>query len=149
MTDNLDVKSTIGYLFMFGGGTVSWESCKQTIISRSMLESELTALDTTCIEAQWLKDLINDIEILSFKISVILINYDCRALIDLLNQQISNKKMNNHILIRYKIVRNKMKDVISLQFIRSKNNLSNLLTKGLSKTLVFETSRRMGLKPVY
>ena len=86
MTDNLDVKSTIGYLFMFRGGTVSWGSCKQIIISRSMLESELTALDTTYTEAQWLKDLIKDIEILSFKIFVVPINCDCKALIDLLNQ---------------------------------------------------------------
>ena len=79
-----------------------------------MLESKLTALGTACIKAQWLKDLINDIEVLSFKISIIPINYDCRALINLLNQQTSNKKMNNHILIRYKTIRNKMKDVMSL-----------------------------------
>ena len=95
------------------------------------------------------KDLINDIKIFSFKISVIPINYDCRALIDLLNQRTSNKKINIHILIRYKIVKNKIKDVISFQFIRSKNNLSDLLTKGLSKILVFETSRGIGLKSIY
>ena len=71
---------------MFGGCAVSWGSCKQTIIIRITLESELTALDTTCTKVQWLKDLINDIEILSFKISVVPINYDCKALIDLLNR---------------------------------------------------------------
>ena len=74
---------------------------------------------------------------------------DCRALIDLSNQQTSNKKMNNHILIRYKDVIRKIKDVISLQFIRSKNNLADLLTKGRSKAKVIETSRGMGLMPIY
>ena len=118
MIDNLDVKFITGYLFMFGGSAVSWKSCKQTIITKSTLESELTTLDTTCTEAQWLKDLINDIKIFLFKISVISINCDCRALIDLLNQQTSNKKMNNHILIRYQTMRNKMKNMILLQFIR-------------------------------
>ena len=57
--------------------------------------------------------------------------------------------MNNHILIWYKTIRNKMKEVISLQFIRSKHNLADLLTKGLSKAAVFETSRGIGLKPIY
>lgn len=149
VTDKFDVKSTTGYLFLLGGAAVSCGSCKQTIITRSTLESDLTALDTTCTEAQWLKDLINDIDILSPNIFQICLNCDCRALIDLLNQHITNKKMNNHILIRYKSIRNKMKESISLQFIRSKHNLADLLTKGLLKTRVFETSRGMGLKPIY
>jgi hypothetical protein len=51
VTDNSSVKSITGYLFMLGGGAVSWGSCKQTIITRSTLKSELTALDTTCTEA--------------------------------------------------------------------------------------------------
>ena len=83
------------------------DSYKQTIITRNTLESELTALDTACTKAQWLKDLINDIKIISSKISKILLHYDYRALIDLLNQHTTNKKINNYILIRYKAVRNK------------------------------------------
>ena len=101
------------------------------------------------IETQWLKDLINDIKIISSKILKILLHCDCKALIDLLNQYITNKNMNNHILIRYKAIRNKIKNMISLEFIRLKNNLADLLTKDLLKTAVFEISRGMGLKPIY
>ncbi|KAL0303153.1 UNVERIFIED_CONTAM: Retrovirus-related Pol polyprotein from transposon TNT 1-94 [Sesamum radiatum] len=40
-----------GYLFTLGGGTVSWKSAKQTLITQSPFEIELCALDATGTEA--------------------------------------------------------------------------------------------------
>jgi hypothetical protein len=40
-----------GYVFTFGGAAVSWRSCKQTILTRSTMEAEFTALDTTIVKA--------------------------------------------------------------------------------------------------
>jgi hypothetical protein len=45
-----NIKATSGYVFSFGGGTVSWRSCSQTILTISTIEAELTALDTTTVE---------------------------------------------------------------------------------------------------
>jgi hypothetical protein len=39
-----------GYVFTLGGATISWRSCKQTILMRSTMEAELLALDTATIE---------------------------------------------------------------------------------------------------
>ena len=58
ITDSQDVKSTSGYVFLLGGAAVSWCSNKQTIITRSTMEAELTALDTACTEAEWIKNLV-------------------------------------------------------------------------------------------
>ncbi|BBN68596.1 transposable element gene [Prunus dulcis] len=55
ITDNEEVKSTSGYIFLLGGAAISWGSKKQTIISRSTMESELIALDTTCTELNGLR----------------------------------------------------------------------------------------------
>ncbi|KAK1603315.1 hypothetical protein QYE76_018647, partial [Lolium multiflorum] len=52
ISDADETKATSGYLFTLGGGAVSWKSCKQTIITRSTMEAELTALDTTTVEAE-------------------------------------------------------------------------------------------------
>ena len=38
--------------------------------------------------------------------------------------------------------------MISLQFVRSENNLADPFTKGLTKKVVLESSRGMGLKPL-
>ena len=48
-------------VFSLGGGTVSWKSCKQTILTRSTMEAELTALDTATVEAEWLRELLRDL----------------------------------------------------------------------------------------
>jgi hypothetical protein len=39
-----------GYVFTLGGAAVSWRSYKQTILTRSIIEAELVALDTTTVE---------------------------------------------------------------------------------------------------
>jgi hypothetical protein len=49
---NMDeMYATSGYVFTLGGATVSWGSCKQTILTRSTMEAELLALDTATVEA--------------------------------------------------------------------------------------------------
>ena len=45
MTGPNDVKSTSGYVFILGGGAVSWKSSKQTCIARFTMESEFIVLD--------------------------------------------------------------------------------------------------------
>jgi hypothetical protein len=52
ISDADEVHATSGYVFLFGGGVVSWKSCKQTILTRSTMEAELTSLDTTGVKAE-------------------------------------------------------------------------------------------------
>ena len=53
-----------------------------------------------------------------------------------------------HIRIRHGLIRELLKNgVISLEFVRSERNLSPL-TKGLTRKLVLELLRKMGLKPL-
>jgi len=44
ISDIDELYATSGYVFTIGGGAVSWRSCKQTILMRSTMEAELTAL---------------------------------------------------------------------------------------------------------
>ncbi|KAK4385753.1 Retrovirus-related Pol polyprotein from transposon TNT 1-94 [Sesamum angolense] len=48
-----------------GGSAVSWKSAKQTLITRSIFEAELCALDTTSTEAEWLFGLLSQLSIAS------------------------------------------------------------------------------------
>nr|ADB85311.1 putative retrotransposon protein [Phyllostachys edulis] len=52
ISDVDEIKATSGYVFILGGGAVSWKSCKQTILTRSTMEAELTELDTAIAEAE-------------------------------------------------------------------------------------------------
>jgi hypothetical protein len=63
ISDADEIKATSGYVFTLGGGTVFLKSCKQTILTRSPMEAELTALDTATVEAGWLHELLMDLSI--------------------------------------------------------------------------------------
>ena len=50
ISDADEIYATSGYVFSLGGGAISWKSCKQTILTRSTIEAELTTLDTATVE---------------------------------------------------------------------------------------------------
>ncbi|KAL0383157.1 UNVERIFIED_CONTAM: Retrovirus-related Pol polyprotein from transposon TNT 1-94 [Sesamum calycinum] len=54
-----------------------------------------------------------------------------------------------HIRIRHGAVKELLKNgIISLDYVRSERNLADPLTKGLTRRIIFESSRAMGLKPL-
>jgi hypothetical protein len=63
ISDADEIYATSGYVFSLGGGAVSWKPCKQTILTRSTMEAELTTLDTATVEAEWLHELLMDLPV--------------------------------------------------------------------------------------
>nr|GEW20883.1 zinc finger, CCHC-type [Tanacetum cinerariifolium] len=53
-----DNSSTSGWVFLLGGGIISWASKKHTCITNSTMKSEFMALTTAGREAEWLRNLI-------------------------------------------------------------------------------------------
>jgi hypothetical protein len=76
ISDADETKATSGYVFTLGGGAVSWKSCKQTILMRSAMEAELTALDIATVEAEWLQELLMDLPVVEKPIPAIPMNCD-------------------------------------------------------------------------
>ncbi|KAM1011590.1 hypothetical protein ACFX13_047685 [Malus domestica] len=58
-----DKKSTGGYVFLFGGGAVSWKSAKQTIIATSSMEAEFVACFEGMKQAVWLRNFMAELKI--------------------------------------------------------------------------------------
>ncbi|KAI5322517.1 hypothetical protein L3X38_031589 [Prunus dulcis] len=131
-----------------GGAAISWGSKKQKIISRSTIESELIALDTTCTEAEWIKSLLMDMPMVEKPLPALSIHCDCKTTIDLVKQSHTNRKMNRHIHVRYKSMKSLLsKDIVSFEYVKSENNIADQLTISLSRGRVLEMSRGMGLSP--
>ncbi|CAM8986956.1 unnamed protein product [Rhodiola kirilowii] len=53
-----DHSSTSGWVFLLGGGAISWASKKQNCITSSTMEFEFVALPAASKEAEWLKNMI-------------------------------------------------------------------------------------------
>ncbi|GKA14638.1 zinc finger, CCHC-type containing protein [Tanacetum coccineum] len=61
ITNSEDHTSTTSWVFLLGGGAISWASKKQTCITDSTMESEFVALAAAGKEAEWLRNLIYEI----------------------------------------------------------------------------------------
>jgi hypothetical protein len=104
ISDADELKATSGYVLTLKGDTVSWKSCKQTILTRSTMEAELTALDTTTVEAEWLRELLMDLPIVEKLIQTILMNCDNQTVIVKVNSSKDNMKSSRHVKRRLKSV---------------------------------------------
>ncbi|KAL0350117.1 UNVERIFIED_CONTAM: Retrovirus-related Pol polyprotein from transposon TNT 1-94 [Sesamum radiatum] len=147
VTDNDEVSSTSGYVFTLGGGAISWKYAKQTCIARSIMESEFIALKLAGQEAEWLRNLVGDIPLWG-STALVSLHYDSQAAIGIAKNHAYNGKR-RHIRLRHSAIKELLKNgIISLDYVRSERNLVDPLTKGLTRRIILETSRAMGLKPL-
>ncbi|GJX21974.1 hypothetical protein Tco_0226419, partial [Tanacetum coccineum] len=117
-----DNSSTSGWVFLLGGGTISWASKKQTCITGSTLVSEFVALAAAGKEAE------------------------CVATLAKAYSQMYNGK-SRHLCVRHNMIRELiMNGVIYIEFVRSQQNLADDLIKGLARDLVIKSAKKMGLK---
>ncbi|GJT12276.1 zinc finger, CCHC-type containing protein [Tanacetum coccineum] len=65
ISNTKDNSSTSSWVFLLGGGVISWASKKQNCITSSTMESEFVALATAGKEAEWLRNLILEIPLWS------------------------------------------------------------------------------------
>ncbi|GJV93957.1 zinc finger, CCHC-type containing protein [Tanacetum coccineum] len=143
-----DSSSTSGWVFLLGGGAISWASKKQTCITGSTMESEFVALAAAGKEAEWLRNLIHEIPIWPKPISPIFIHYDSAATLAKAYSQMYNGK-SRHLGVRHSMIRELiMNGVISIEFVWSQQNLADHLTKGLARDLVNKSVIGMGLKSI-
>jgi hypothetical protein len=149
ISDADELYATSGYVFTLGGGAISWRSCKQTILTRSTMEAELTALDTATVEAEWLRELLMDLPVVEKPVPAILMNCDNQTVIVKVNSAKDNAKSSRHVKRRLKSVRKlRNSGVISVTYIQTDKNLADPFTKGLSRNVIDSASREMGMRPV-
>ncbi|KAK4359166.1 hypothetical protein RND71_021395 [Anisodus tanguticus] len=142
-----NTKSTSRYIFTIGGGAVSWKSYKQTCITRSTMESEFIALDKAGEEVEWLHDFLEDVSCWNKPVPSVMIHCDSQSALGRAHNSIYNDK-SRHIRRRHKTIRQLITTgIISIDYIKSKDNIADPLTKGLPKDQMFCLSRGMGLKP--
>ena len=139
--------STSGWIFILGGGAVSWASKKQTCITHSTMESEFIALAAAGKEVEWLRNLLLDIELWPQLMPSISLHCDSQATMSRALSKIYNGK-SRHISLQHEYVRQLITNgVITITYVRSCKNLADPFTKALARDLVRSTAVEMGLQP--
>ena len=135
-------------MFTLGIAMVSWKSSKQTVIARSTMESEFIALDKCGEEAEWLRHFLENIPGWPKPVPPLCIHCDSQSAIGRAQNSMYNGK-SRHIRRRHNTIKQQLSTgVISIDYVKSKDNIVDPLTKGLNRELVEKSSKGMGLKPV-
>ncbi|KAJ9553051.1 hypothetical protein OSB04_017096 [Centaurea solstitialis] len=114
-----DSRSTSGYVFKLGGVAISWKSSKQTIISKSTVETE------------WLRQFLEDFPKWPKPVTAICIHCDSQSAIGRAQNTMYNG-ISRHIRRRHNTIRQLLSTgVISTDNLKSKDNIVDPLTKGL------------------
>ncbi|GKD56711.1 hypothetical protein Tco_1290098 [Tanacetum coccineum] len=97
-------------------------------------------------EAEWLKNMLLDIPLWVKPMAPISIRCDSAATLAKAYSQMYNGK-SKHLSVRHSMIRELItNEVVSIEFMRSQQNLADYLTKGLARDLVIKSAEAMGLK---
>ncbi|XP_075504625.1 secreted RxLR effector protein 161-like [Primulina tabacum] len=141
-------KSTSGFIFTLEGAAIAWKSSKHTVIARSTMKSEFIALDKCAEDAEWLHRFLEDVPGWEKPVPTICIHCDSQSTIGRAQNDMYIGK-SRHIRRRHNIIRQLLlTGVISVDYVKSKDNIVDPLTKGLNRELVAKSSRGMWLKPI-
>jgi len=144
--DTSDSKSTAGYLFMIGDAVFSWYSKKQGHVSTSTADAEYTALFRGGEQAFWLRQLYQQIG-LPFS-APLKLYCDNKSAIAIAKNQGTHSK-SKAIRIEFHAVRDRInRHEIEVEYVRSKDNTADILTKSLPRDLFFAHRNSLGLTNV-
>ncbi|GJW23002.1 copia-like protein [Tanacetum coccineum] len=136
-------RSVTGYGIFLGPSLISWQSKKQLVVSRSSTKAEYRALvDSTC-EVTWIQCLLKEFNV---HVSTPLpIMCDNASAIALASNPVHHART-KHIEIDCHFVRDKIKaGQILPTYISTKQQLADILTKGLSKPLHYNCLSKLGM----
>ncbi|KAF3612646.1 putative histone H2A.3-like [Capsicum annuum] len=98
-------------------------------------------------EAKWLQNFLEDIPYWPKPVAPVCIHCDSQAVIGRAGSMMYNGK-SRHIRRRHNSIRKLLSSrIITVDYVKSKDNVSNPLTKGVSREGVERTSKGMGLRP--
>ncbi|PHU14390.1 hypothetical protein BC332_15595 [Capsicum chinense] len=111
------------------------------------MEFEFITLDKVGEEAEWLWNFLEDILYWPKPVAPVCIYCDSQAAISRAGSMMYNGKF-CHIRQRHNTIKELLSSgIITVDYVKSKNNVSDPLIKGLSGEGVERASKRMGLRP--
>ncbi|CAH9148515.1 unnamed protein product [Cuscuta epithymum] len=119
-------RSTTGYVFTFGGTTVSWLSQLQKIVALSTTEAEYVAITEVSKEMVWLQNLLGELG-KGYKNNILY--SDSQSAIFLANNSTFHKRT-KHIRLKYHYIRHLLEiEALQLAKIRGSENPAYMFTK--------------------
>jgi hypothetical protein len=136
-------KSTTMVIFFLANNPITWQLMKQKVVPQSSYESEyITAANAMC-QALWLARVLAEVQ--GSTSSTPLLRVDNKSTIALIKNPVLHGK-SEHIEVKYHLVQKSVDNGrIKVEFIWSEEQLSDILTKPLSRVKFLELHIKIGL----
>jgi hypothetical protein len=135
--------SISGYIFTIGGGTVSWSSKKQAIVTLSTMEAEYIAVTHAAKEALWIRMFLGEITRPLEKATTI--HLDNVSAISITKNDEYHPRT-KHINIRYHFIRHTVQEkLLHIDYVPTEDMAVDMFTKGLPRHKVLHMNELVGL----
>ena len=142
-----DRRSTSGYCMFVGGNLVSWRSKKQTVVARSTAEAEFRAMASGLCELMWIKGLLRELRL--HKSTPLQLYCDNQAAINIVHNPVHHDRT-KHVEIDRHFIKEKLEEgVLQVTYVKSVNQLADILTKGISVVSFENVCSKMGLVDIF
>lgn len=142
-----DRKSTTGVLYMLGKSLISWQSQKQKVVALSSCEAEYIAATTAACQGIWLTRLLA--ELIGEEPGQTVMKVDNKSAINLCKNPVLHEQ-SKHIDTRYHFIRECVeKKQIAVEYVRSEDQLADILRKPVGRVRFLELRKKMGLEPAH
>lgn len=142
-----DRKSTSGYFTFVGGNLVTWRSKKQKVVALSSAEAEFRGIAKDVCELLWLKRLLAE---LGFGLNSAMNLYcDNKAAIEISHNPVQHDRTKHIEVDRHFIKQNFEEGIIEFPFVRSENQLADILTKAVSSRNFHSSLDKLGIKDIF
>jgi Reverse transcriptase (RNA-dependent DNA polymerase) len=147
-SDNLDRRSTMGYVYKLLGGTVTWAVRKQRSVSTSTTEAEYVGLCNAAKEAVWIRNLLQRIGRCAYAggtHATRILGDNQGALRLVANPEFHARS--KHIDVQYHYIRELLENgTISVNYVRTSEMAADCLTKPLKNVQLKANLEIFGLK---
>ncbi|XP_040369503.1 secreted RxLR effector protein 161-like [Rosa chinensis] len=144
-SDMDDLKSTSGYIFILGGGAVSWKTAKQSLTAASTFQAEYIAIFEATGHALWLKNFVSQLKLVESVERPMTIYCDNSSAV-FFSKNNKRSSGSKNIDVKYFAVRESVRDgEIEVIKIGTKDQLADPLTKALPVSNFVEHVKNMGV----
>uniref|UniRef100_A0A1J3K4I8 Retrovirus-related Pol polyprotein from transposon TNT 1-94 n=2 Tax=Noccaea caerulescens TaxID=107243 RepID=A0A1J3K4I8_NOCCA len=137
---------TLGYVYLLGGGAISWKSQKSQLIYTSTMEAEYVACYEASIQGTWLKNFVSEFGALSFVDKPLTLYCDNQAAI-FFSKHDRISKGAKHMDLKYLSLKQDVKrEKFVIEHIGTELMVADIFTKALPPKTFIKHAESMGLE---
>ena len=140
--------SVTGYCAIMSGAAVTFKSQKQDNITISTAEAELVACSEGCKESEWIRILLQELNLIPQIPSPTTVYCDNMAT-NLIIQNPGNHKCTKHIEIRHLYARELQdKNLIQIKYCKTEDMIADIFTKAQTTAMFMNCRASLGIGPI-